>query len=512
MIAEYTILITLAFHHLVIGGVLIISLWLLTKRMSLSAEARSWLWMIAFVLTTLLPFTLISFDTTQLTILEAGNVILPSDKPDQSLLAAKLETPETKDKWHFPSQLVFQFSSILTLSIVIWLIGSVWRAAIAINTLIRTKQLVKSKLEVIPHLSNAAHTPIYSSALIASPLVIGLFRSKIILPQSIVTQLSDNQLMAIVLHEQAHIKRGDNCFALFQEVVAILFWWSPIVRFINQRIHFEREIACDLRAANQLNNNKQYAQSLLDCAKLMVNEQRSILAMELFSKKKELSYRVGAVLENRPGKLPNTFLILVSCLLLSVTTVQAAHYFAPSISVKHSIDDARAFSFLSAAKSEALLDAVKQNRVDQIQELLNSGLDINRPVIRDGTALMIAVKRGDKGMVQTLIDLGANVNQASIYDGNPLIIAAKTNNIELAELLLDQGADVNSIVPFDETPLINASRFGHFEMTKLLIDRGADVNLSVKTSARDGYQNRSPLNMARQQSIRDLLISYDALE
>ena len=48
-----------------------------------------------------------------------------------------------------------------------------------------------------------------------------------------------------------------------------------------------------------MKNSKQYAQSLIDCAKLMVIEQRSILAMGLFSKKKELNYRVGAVLTNK---------------------------------------------------------------------------------------------------------------------------------------------------------------------------------------------------------------------
>jgi ankyrin repeat protein len=80
----------------------------------------------------------------------------------------------------------------------------------------------------------------------------------------------------------------------------------------------------------------------------------------------------------------------------------------------------------------------------------------------------------------------------------------------LARLLLDNGADVNAIVPRDETPLINASYFGFYAMTELLIERGADVNLAVTTGASDGYQLRSPLNRARTDRIKSLLIANGA--
>ena len=115
-------------------------------------------------------------------------------------------------------------------------------------------------------------------------------------------------------------------------------------------------------------------------------------------------------------------------------------------------------------------------------------------------------------MVRELISLGADVNQASIYDGNPLIIAAKTNNIELANLLINEGANVNGIVRRDETPLINASGRGYLEMTKLLVERGADVNLAVTTDASDGFEVRSPLNRARNRSVKEYLLANGAIE
>ena len=283
------------------------------------------------------------------------------------------------------------------------------------------------------------------------------------------------------------------------------------MRFIDKIIHIEREIACDLRAVSQINSGKQYAQSLLDCAKLMVDEQRNVLAMGLFSKKKELSNRVNAVLKSKAKKRPSALVVSIFCLVFGASTLHAAQVFSPKISIKQSADDARIYSWLPRWQGQALLDAVKANDMEMIEALLNDGVDINSPVIRDGTALMIAAKRRDIEMARALINLGADVNQASIFDGNPLIIAAKTNNIELAELLISLGANVNAVVERDETPLINASTRGHLEMTRYLVEQGADVNLAVRTGASDGYELRSPLNRAANQELSQYLIANGAL-
>jgi len=513
MIFEYTLLTTLAFHHIVIGVMLIAGLLLMNKALISNAEIRSWLWMTVFVLSTVVPFTLISRDTEAVVaVSNASRTVASLDIAAESFEIQKQAPEPVTQSWHLPTELVFNFSLFLTIGLILWAIGSLWRAFTTLNTLLRTRQLIASNLEPMQSLSSEVGTLVYSSSAVASPLVIGLRKPKIILPESIVQQLGSDQVTAIVLHEKAHINRKDNWFGLFQELIAILFWWSPVIRFVNRRIHLEREIACDLRAAIQLEDSKHYAQSLLDCAKLMVNEQRNVLAMGLFTRKKELNYRVGAVLQNKAAGIPSRLLIAIGCIAVGASTVQAAQTFSPRISIQHTAKDARIFSVLSRQESERLIEAVARDDLPEIEALLAGGTDINIPVIGDGTALMIAVKRRNLSMVRALIDLGADVNQASMFDGNPLIVAAKTGDITIAELLILNGADVNGIVPRDETPLINASKFGHIEMTKLLVERGANVNLAVRTGLEDGYENRSPLNMASGRDIRDYLLANGAIE
>ncbi|KGJ91709.1 M56 family metallopeptidase [Colwellia psychrerythraea] len=519
MIAQYTLLTTLALHHIVIGGLLILTLLVLNKVLKTSAEMRSWVLMTAFITSTLVPLTLLSTTSAlpvaaKLTSTPASTVI------NQSAVQSNIENVvaplQEQTLWHMPSEIVFQFSGILTALVVVWVIGSLWRSLMVFGSFWRTRNLIKSCKAVpqdnIQKLVVDADVEIFTSTQVSSPMVVGLRSPKIILPANILQQLSSEQLAPIVLHELAHIQRNDIWFSHFQEFIAVLFWWSPVIRLLNNKIHIDRELACDLRAVKQLNNNKQYAQSLIDCAKLMITQQRSVLAMGLFSQKKELNNRVSTVLKSKRLKTPSMLTIIGVCLGLSVLTIKVSQAFVPKISINDTRQNAQHYSLLPSAQGEQLIAAVMQNDIITIEHLQSRGVDINTPAIGDGTALIIAVKQDNREMVQALINLGANVNQSSQGDGNPLITAAMTNNITLAQLLIDNGANINGIVRGDETPLINATRRGYFEMTQLLVNHGADVNLSVKTGFSDGLKIRSPLNMSRNSEITNFLIENGAIE
>jgi bla regulator protein BlaR1 len=516
MMTEYILLTTLAFHHLVMGFILLLVIGLLNKLLIKNIELKSWLWMTAFVVSTLAPFTLISVEHASPL---PADVTLTALSQNTSLsdvsqvgVASSNKVAENARYWHLPTNIVFNFSMLVSLGLFIWFLGSVWRVISTTGMYLRTKQLLSDMGTPSNELSLYIEKPVYICQRASSPMVVGYLRPVILMPASIIEQLDKAQIEAILQHEKAHIQRKDNWFGLFQECIAVIFWWSPVMRLLNKYIHMEREIACDLRAASQLSNTKQYAQSLVDCAKLMVHQQQSVLAMGLFSKKKELTRRVGIVLKHKAVKKIHSGLIALICLGLSISTIQAAQTLAPKISIKQTKIDARHYSLLPFDDGQALINAVMQNDLQSIQALQAEGVDINTPAINDGTALMIAVKMNNRSMVDALIRLGADVNQSSRGDGNPLIIAAARNNVEMAKVLLNQGADINAVVINDETALINASLYSHIEMTQLLINRGADVNIAVTTGFSDGNEIRTALNRARNPIIRDLLIANGATQ
>lgn len=512
MMTELTLFTTLALHHLIIGCALTLCLMLVNYLLKTSAEMRSWIWMTAFIAATLIPFSLFVPDTilpievgfgedVQRTVIEIESKVIIVDGI----------TVEHGD-WHVPSEFIFMFQGFLSLFILVWFIGSLWRSISVFRSFKHTRQIIAASkpLTLTMPYCEPSTMVVFTSDLISSPMVTGLFSTKIVVPENIINNLSRHQLAPILLHEKAHIERKDIWFGFFQELIAIIFWWSPVIRILNRKIHIERELACDLRAAKKMRNGKQYAQSLIDCAKLMLSQHRNLLAMGLFSQKKELSHRINEVLRSPTMKSPSLFIIMVVCLGLTTVTIKAAQNFAPKISLDDVQSDSRHFSLMSQRDGKKLVRAVDSNDLESIRQMIAEGMDINTPAIGDGTALILAVKMDNKVMVEALLSLGADVNQSSRGDGNPLIAAAMNNNIVLAELLIGQGADVNRIVPRDETPLINASRRGYLKMSQLLVSHGADVNLAVQTGWSDDYQIRSPLNQARTKEMTDFLVNLGA--
>lgn len=114
-----------------------------------------------------------------------------------------------------------------------------------------------------------------------------------------------------------------------------------------------------------------------------------------------------------------------------------------------------------------------------------------KPNIRDvaqqgdglkGQALLKAASRGIYEQVEALMNSGVNADSRSRYGNTPLIRAAFKGHPEVAKLLLDRGADVNAENVQGNTALIFAVSAGHAEVVELLLNHGANAG----TKAPDG--------------------------
>lgn len=85
----------------------------------------------------------------------------------------------------------------------------------------------------------------YSNPRIETPLVCGLVRPSLMLPEGFGEGLNPDQRRWVLLHELAHVKRGDLWVLAFQRVVQIAFFFNPSVWIANRAINRLREYACD---------------------------------------------------------------------------------------------------------------------------------------------------------------------------------------------------------------------------------------------------------------------------
>jgi GWxTD domain-containing protein len=86
---------------------------------------------------------------------------------------------------------------------------------------------------------------VLESCLAEVPVVIGYLRPAILIPAGMLTGLPAAHIEAILLHELAHLRRGDYLVALLQSAIEGLLFYHPAVWWISGVIRAERENCCD---------------------------------------------------------------------------------------------------------------------------------------------------------------------------------------------------------------------------------------------------------------------------
>jgi Zn-dependent protease with chaperone function len=169
------------------------------------------------------------------------------------------------------------------------------------------------------------------SARISTPVALGLGRPVVLLPVSLLDELTEEELLQVTLHELAHLRRRDDWGILAQRVLEALFWFHPAVRWICARLELEREIACD-DAVVAATGSRGYAHCLTRLARLAVQARRAALAPGAAPGRSHLARRIGALLSPRRPASPRASLAgvaLAAALLLG--TAAGMQRLAPAL-------------------------------------------------------------------------------------------------------------------------------------------------------------------------------------
>ena len=80
---------------------------------------------------------------------------------------------------------------------------------------------------------------------VAVPTVMGIFRPMVLLPLSLASGLTPDQMEFILAHELAHLRRYDHLVNLLQRVIESLLFFHPAVWWVSHWAREERELCCD---------------------------------------------------------------------------------------------------------------------------------------------------------------------------------------------------------------------------------------------------------------------------
>lgn len=95
-----------------------------------------------------------------------------------------------------------------------------------------------------------------ATAMLTAPLLTGLFRPTILLPDR---KIDEDALKYILLHELTHYRRCDLWYKWFAFVVNAVHWFNPLVYLAVRQIGEECEICCDLAVTRGLNDAEKKA-------------------------------------------------------------------------------------------------------------------------------------------------------------------------------------------------------------------------------------------------------------
>lgn len=165
-----------------------------------------------------------------------------------------------------------------------------------------------------------------------SPMTWGLARPVVLLPAE-ASLCPLDCLRPVLLHELAHIKRGDWTTELLARVVCALYWPNPFVWLLVRRLQNESESACDDRVILAGIASTDYAQQLIEVARRLKAQREQVLFSSVavrMAHNSTVEGRVRAILSGdrcrRPTSVRAVVLALVggTILLLPLANLRIA--------------------------------------------------------------------------------------------------------------------------------------------------------------------------------------------
>lgn len=133
------------------------------------------------------------------------------------------------------------------------------------------------------------------------PMAIGWLKPVVLIPFSMLSGLTPQQLDMLLLHELAHIRRNDYLVNFLQTLVETLLFFHPAVLWVSKQMRNEREYCSDDIAVQHSDSALAYAHTLADTASLChKHRQHAIPNMAMAASGGDLKQRVVRLLESEP--------------------------------------------------------------------------------------------------------------------------------------------------------------------------------------------------------------------
>ncbi len=104
-----------------------------------------------------------------------------------------------------------------------------------------------------------------ASSVAGLPAVLGVLRSRIVLPCDFEQRFAIRQRVLVLAHEQAHVQHRDVAVALMATLLRCVYWFNPLFHLAARWLRHDQELACDEAVLRRYpGQHRSYAETLLE--------------------------------------------------------------------------------------------------------------------------------------------------------------------------------------------------------------------------------------------------------
>jgi beta-lactamase regulating signal transducer with metallopeptidase domain len=180
---------------------------------------------------------------------------------------------------------------------IVRLIAGLWSVRSLLRTATPFSADEMARYAELLHLRSRGRVRLYTSDRIEAPVAIGLWKPAIVLPERLLTLLSEEQIRQVLRHECEHLERRDDWTLLLMGCMRCIFPLHPPLLWFERQLVATREMACDdavLRSAAP----RAYATNLAQIAEAVVRRSPRVLP-GLLGVQSQLGRRIEHILSAR---------------------------------------------------------------------------------------------------------------------------------------------------------------------------------------------------------------------
>ena len=162
----------------------------------------------------------------------------------------------------------------------IWLVGILAMVLLATKSVSRLTAMKNSALPLqnktvrilynncLKEMKIKRNIPVYSTAFLKSPVIVGLFNPRIYLPIHLISDFNATDMRYMLLHELQHYRHKDALANYLMNFFGVLYWCNPCVWYALKEMRNEREVACDTSVLKLLDESdyEDYGNTLINFA------------------------------------------------------------------------------------------------------------------------------------------------------------------------------------------------------------------------------------------------------